>query len=111
VLSTETVRSHVKNILRKLKVRSREEAVAAAASIAGGRHTNEEESTRVEKDRRRGRRDRRRSGSRERESTGVVGAVAVAHRIAGSTIQRAGVDRRRRAASSASCAKVAPSWA
>ena len=29
VLSTETVRSHVKNILRKLKVRSREEAVAA----------------------------------------------------------------------------------
>jgi NarL family two-component system response regulator LiaR len=30
VLSIETVRSHVKNILRKLKVRSREEAVAAA---------------------------------------------------------------------------------
>ena len=30
VLSTETVRSHVKNILRKLKVRSRQEAVAAA---------------------------------------------------------------------------------
>ena len=30
VLSTETVRSHVKNILRKLKVRSREEAIAAA---------------------------------------------------------------------------------
>ena len=30
VLSTETVRSHVKNILRKLKVRSREDAVAAA---------------------------------------------------------------------------------
>jgi NarL family two-component system response regulator LiaR len=30
VLSTETVRSHVKNILRKLGVRSREEAVAAA---------------------------------------------------------------------------------
>ena len=29
VLSTETVRSHVKNILRKLKVRSREAAVAA----------------------------------------------------------------------------------
>ena len=30
VLSTETVRSHVKNILRKLDVRSREEAVAVA---------------------------------------------------------------------------------
>jgi NarL family two-component system response regulator LiaR len=30
VLSTETVRSHVKNILRKLEVRSREAAVAAA---------------------------------------------------------------------------------
>jgi two-component system, NarL family, response regulator LiaR len=30
VLSTETVRSHVKNILRKLDVRSREEAVIAA---------------------------------------------------------------------------------
>jgi two-component system, NarL family, response regulator LiaR len=30
VLSTETVRSHVKNILRKLDVRSREEAVLAA---------------------------------------------------------------------------------
>lgn len=29
VLSTETVRSHVKNILRKLEVRSREDAVAA----------------------------------------------------------------------------------
>ena len=30
VLSTETVRSHVKNILRKLNVRSRQEAVAVA---------------------------------------------------------------------------------
>jgi NarL family two-component system response regulator LiaR len=30
VLSTETVRSHVKNILRKLEVRSRQEAVAVA---------------------------------------------------------------------------------
>jgi DNA-binding NarL/FixJ family response regulator len=33
VLSTETVRSHVKNILRKLDVRSREEAVAAAEKM------------------------------------------------------------------------------
>jgi NarL family two-component system response regulator LiaR len=33
VLSTETVRSHVKNILRKLKVRSREDAVAAAEKM------------------------------------------------------------------------------
>jgi two-component system, NarL family, response regulator LiaR len=30
VLSSETVRSHVKNILRKLDARSREEAVAIA---------------------------------------------------------------------------------
>jgi DNA-binding NarL/FixJ family response regulator len=30
VLSSETVRSHVKNILRKLDARSREEAVAVA---------------------------------------------------------------------------------
>jgi two-component system, NarL family, response regulator LiaR len=30
VLSTETVRSHVKHVLRKLNVRSRSEAVAAA---------------------------------------------------------------------------------
>jgi len=35
VLSTETVRSHVKNILRKLDVRSREEAVAAAQRMRG----------------------------------------------------------------------------
>ena len=33
VLSTETVRSHVKNILRKLSVRSREEAVAASRRL------------------------------------------------------------------------------
>jgi NarL family two-component system response regulator LiaR len=33
VLSTETVRSHVKNILRKLDVRSREDAVAAAEKM------------------------------------------------------------------------------
>jgi len=72
VLSTETVRSHVKNVLRKLKVSSREEAVAVAERIAAGQQSNEEESTRVSGDRRRGRQDRRRS-----------------------RIQRAGVDRRR----------------
>jgi NarL family two-component system response regulator LiaR len=33
VLSTETVRSHVKNILRKLEVHSREQAVAAADKL------------------------------------------------------------------------------
>jgi NarL family two-component system response regulator LiaR len=72
VLSTETVRSHVKHILRKLKVRSREEAVAVADRIAAGQPSNEEESTRAKGDRRRSRQDRRRS-----------------------RIQRAGVDRRR----------------
>jgi NarL family two-component system response regulator LiaR len=36
VLSTETVRSHVKHILRKLDARSREEAVAAAERLRGG---------------------------------------------------------------------------
>jgi DNA-binding NarL/FixJ family response regulator len=36
VLSTETVRTHVKHILRKLDTRSREEAVAAAQSMRGG---------------------------------------------------------------------------
>jgi DNA-binding NarL/FixJ family response regulator len=35
VLSTETVRSHVKNILRKLDVRSREDAVAVAEKMRG----------------------------------------------------------------------------
>jgi two-component system, NarL family, response regulator LiaR len=35
VLSTETVRSHVKNILRKLDVRSREDAVIAADRSRG----------------------------------------------------------------------------
>jgi NarL family two-component system response regulator LiaR len=38
VLSTETVRSHVKNILRKLDVRSREEAVEAAQAMRNGFH-------------------------------------------------------------------------
>jgi DNA-binding CsgD family transcriptional regulator len=33
VLSTETVRSHVKSILRKLGVSSRAEAIAAAARL------------------------------------------------------------------------------
>jgi NarL family two-component system response regulator LiaR len=37
VLSRETVRSHVKNILRKLDARSREEAVAAAERMRTGR--------------------------------------------------------------------------
>jgi two-component system, NarL family, response regulator LiaR len=36
VLSTETVRSHVKNILRKLDARSRDEAVRAAQRLRGG---------------------------------------------------------------------------
>jgi NarL family two-component system response regulator LiaR len=36
VLSSETVRSHVKNILRKLDARSREEAVAIAQQMRGG---------------------------------------------------------------------------
>jgi two-component system, NarL family, response regulator LiaR len=36
VLSSETVRSHVKNILRKLRVRSREEAVAQAQRMREG---------------------------------------------------------------------------
>jgi two-component system, NarL family, response regulator LiaR len=36
VLSPETIRSHVKNILRKLKVRSRQEAVAVAEEMRNG---------------------------------------------------------------------------
>jgi DNA-binding NarL/FixJ family response regulator len=36
VLSTETVRTHVKHILRKLDARSRSEAVAAATRLRGG---------------------------------------------------------------------------
>jgi DNA-binding NarL/FixJ family response regulator len=36
VLSIETVRSHIKNILRKLDVRSREQAVAVAEAMRGG---------------------------------------------------------------------------
>ena len=35
VLSPETVRSHVKNILRKLDARSREEALAKAEQMRG----------------------------------------------------------------------------
>jgi len=45
VLSTETVRSHVKNILRKLDVRSREQAVAVAEAMRGG--TNDPRATRL----------------------------------------------------------------
>jgi NarL family two-component system response regulator LiaR len=36
VLSTETVRSHIKNLMRKLGARSRAEAVAAAHRMRGG---------------------------------------------------------------------------
>jgi len=36
VLSTETVRSHIKSILRKLRVSSRGEAVAMAEELRGG---------------------------------------------------------------------------
>jgi len=36
VLSTETVRSHIKNLMRKLGVRSRAEAVAVAHQMRGG---------------------------------------------------------------------------
>jgi DNA-binding CsgD family transcriptional regulator len=41
VLSPETVRSHIKNILRKLKVRSRQEAVAIADEMRKGAATIE----------------------------------------------------------------------
>jgi DNA-binding CsgD family transcriptional regulator len=36
VLSPETVRSHVKHILRKLDARSREEAIVVAQRLRGG---------------------------------------------------------------------------
>jgi NarL family two-component system response regulator LiaR len=36
VVSVETVRSHVKNVLRKLEVRSRRDAVAAASRLRAG---------------------------------------------------------------------------
>jgi DNA-binding CsgD family transcriptional regulator len=36
VVSVETVRSHVKNVLRKLGVRSRREAVAMASKLRAG---------------------------------------------------------------------------
>jgi ATP/maltotriose-dependent transcriptional regulator MalT len=38
VVSVETVRSHVKNVLRKLGVRSRREAVAVASRLRAGLH-------------------------------------------------------------------------
>jgi DNA-binding NarL/FixJ family response regulator len=72
MLSTETVRYHVKNILRKLQAGSRQEAVALADRIAAGRQSSEWESTAVAGGRRRSGQDRRRS-----------------------TLQRPGVDRRR----------------
>ena len=36
VLSVETVRSHIKSVLRKLGVRSRQEAVKAASGLRSG---------------------------------------------------------------------------
>ena len=36
VLSSETVRSHIKSILRKLRVSSRREAIAVAQELRGG---------------------------------------------------------------------------
>ncbi len=39
VLSIETVRTHIKNIMRKLEVHSREDAVAVAARLRGGLET------------------------------------------------------------------------
>jgi DNA-binding NarL/FixJ family response regulator len=68
-LSPETVRYHVKNILRKLRVHSRREAVAMADRIAA-------------------------AADRERATVGE-GAIAVADRSARrETLQRRGVDRR-----------------
>ena len=59
-LSTETVRFHVKNILRKLQVGSRQEAVALADTIAAGQQPSAWESTAVAGGRRRNGQDRRR---------------------------------------------------
>ncbi len=70
-LATETVRYHIKNVLRKLQVGSRQEAIAVADRIAG-RQSSEWESTAQLGGRRRSGQDRRRS-----------------------TLQRPGVDRRR----------------
>jgi DNA-binding NarL/FixJ family response regulator len=72
MLSTETVRYHVKNILRKLHAGSRQEAVALADRFAAGRQSSEWESTAVARERRRSGQDRRRA-----------------------TLERPGVDRRR----------------
>jgi DNA-binding CsgD family transcriptional regulator len=36
VLSVETVRSHIKSVLRKLGVRSRQDAVKAASGLRSG---------------------------------------------------------------------------
>jgi len=71
-LSTETVRFHVKNLLRKLQAGSRHEAVALADRIAVGRQSADGESAAGAGGRRRGGQDRRRS-----------------------TLERPGVDRRR----------------
>jgi DNA-binding NarL/FixJ family response regulator len=41
VLSTETVRSHIKNLMRKLGARSRQEAVATAHRMRGGNNNGD----------------------------------------------------------------------
>jgi len=61
VLSTETVRYHIKNILRKLQAGSRQEAVALADKFAARRQSSGWESTAAAGRRRRSGQDRRRS--------------------------------------------------